>query len=88
MEYKEYAEEDYLQISGIQHFLFCRRQWALIHIEQQWEENYRTADGRIMHKNVHDAENHTKRGDLFVKRAMKVHSCRLGLSGECDETVM
>jgi len=32
----DYKEEDYLQLSGIQHFLFCRRQWALIHLEQQW----------------------------------------------------
>ena len=35
----EYAEDDYLMISGIQHFKFCRRQWALIHVEQQWAEN-------------------------------------------------
>ena len=38
----EYNEEDYLMLSGIQHFAFCRRQWALIHIEQQWAENYST----------------------------------------------
>ena len=44
-----YEEEDILQLSGIQHFLFCRRQWALIHVEQQWAENLRTADGRLMH---------------------------------------
>lgn len=38
----EYKEDDYLMISGIQHFMFCRRQWALIHIEQQWDENVHT----------------------------------------------
>lgn len=32
----EYDEEDYLQLSGLQHFAYCRRQWALIHLEQQW----------------------------------------------------
>ena len=37
-----FKEEDYLQLSGLQHFVFCRRQWALIHIEGQWAENYRT----------------------------------------------
>lgn len=42
----EYSEDDFLPLSGIQHFSFCRRQWALIHIEQQWNENYLTADGR------------------------------------------
>ena len=79
-----FDEEEYLQLSGIQHFLFCRRQWALVHVEQQWEENYRTADGRIMHKHVHDAEYHSKRKDLLTKRAMRVYSAGLGLSGECD----
>lgn len=30
-------EDEYLMLSGLQHFAFCRRQWALIHVEQQWE---------------------------------------------------
>ena len=51
-----YKEEEYLQLSGIQHFSFCRRQWALIHIEQQWAENVRTADGRILHEKAHDCD--------------------------------
>lgn len=33
-----YSEDEYLMLSGIQHFCFCRRQWALIHLEQQWAE--------------------------------------------------
>ena len=45
----EYAEDDYLMISGIQHFRFCKRQWALIHIEQQWAENEHTVIGELMH---------------------------------------
>ena len=48
--------EDYLMLSGIQHFSFCRRQWALIHIENQWQENLLTVDGQIMHKNSHKLE--------------------------------
>ncbi len=79
-----YGEDDYLQLSGVQHFAFCRRQWALIHIEQQWEENSRTVDGDIMHERVHDANFHEKRGDLVITRAMAVSSARLGISGECD----
>lgn len=79
-----YNEDEYLLLSGIQHFIFCRRQWALIHIEQQWNENYRTADGRIMHKNVHDSGFNEKRGDLIIARGMAVSSARLGISGECD----
>ncbi|MGN0674306.1 MAG: CRISPR-associated protein Cas4 [Oscillospiraceae bacterium] len=79
-----YSEDEYLLLSGIQHFVFCRRQWALIHIEQQWEENYRTVDGNIMHRNVHDSGFHEKRGELITARAMAVSSPRLGISGECD----
>ena len=79
-----YSEDEYLLLSGIQHYVFCARQWALIHIEQQWGENYRTADGQVMHRNVHDADLHEKRGDVIISRAMAVSSARLGISGECD----
>lgn len=43
-------EEDYLQISGLQHYRFCPRQWALIHLEQQWTENLRTTEGVLLHE--------------------------------------
>lgn len=79
-----YNEDEYLMLSGIQHFVFCRRQWALIHIEQQWAENFRTTDGEIMHKNVHDSSYNEKRKDTIITRAMAVSSSQLGISGECD----
>lgn len=79
-----YNEEDFLQISGLQHYSFCRRQWALIHIEQQWAENYRTIDGEILHKNAHDAGFQESRGDCLIMRGVYVHSSNLGLSGQCD----
>lgn len=79
-----YSEEDYLLLSGIQHFVFCRRQWALIHIEQQWEENLRTADGRIMHENAHDREFTELRHGVITVRSLPVHSAVMGISGECD----
>lgn len=81
---KRYNEEDYLMISGIQHFSFCRRQWALIHIEQQWEDNYRTVDGSIMHEHAHDDGVREKRGDKIITRGMHISSPLLGFSGECD----
>lgn len=79
-----YAEEDYLMLSGIQHFAFCRRQWALIHIEQQWEENYRTTAGELMHKKAHDEGAFEKRGNLLTVRGLRISSRELGLSGQCD----
>mgnify|MGYP002510419336 FL=1 len=80
----EYQEEDFLLLSGIQHFAFCRRQWALIHVEQQWEENVRTFEGRSMHEKAHDPFIKEKRGNIIIFRAMKVFSRTMGISGECD----
>lgn len=79
-----YDEEDFLQLSGIQHFAFCRRQWALAYIELQWQENVRTVEGRLLHEKAHDPDRREKRGDLIIVRAMPVHSRELGISGECD----
>ena len=79
-----YAEEDFLALSGLQHFVFCRRQWALIHIENQWLENYRTIDGALMHEKAHDRENEESRGNLLIKRGVSVYSAGLGVSGQCD----
>ena len=77
-------EQDVLQISGLQHFAYCPRQWALIYIEQQWQENGRTTDGRIFHSRAHDGPEHELRGDLLVLRGLRVASERLGISGTCD----
>ena len=79
-----YNEEDFLQLSGLQHFRFCRRQWALIHIEHQWAENYRTIDGAILHENAHDTDLQERRGDRFITRGVRVYSAELGVSGQCD----
>ncbi len=80
----EYNEESYLMLSGIQHFAFCRRQWALIHIENVWFENSRTAEGHILHKNVHEHYRSESRFDVVISRAMPIFSRELGLSGEYD----
>ena len=80
----EYTQDDYLMISGIQHFKFCRRQWALIHIEQQWAENMHTVMGELMHKKVHDPFLAEKRKDVLIVRALPISSRVLGVSGECD----
>ena len=79
-----YNETDYLQLSGIQHFSFCRRQWALIHIENQWAENLHTTEGKLMHERAHDASLRERRGDLLTVRDMRFSSAELGLSGACD----
>ena len=80
----DFNDEDFLQLSGLQHFKFCRRQWALIHIENQWAENYRTTDGAILHENAHNGAFSENRGDLLVTRDMRIFSRSLGVSGACD----
>lgn len=80
----EYTQDDLLPLSGIQHFLFCRRQWALIHVEQQWKENALTAEGRILHKRVDDPFFTETRNGVITARSVPVASYQLGLSGVCD----
>lgn len=77
-------QEDFLQLSGLQHFKFCQRQWALIHIENQWAENYRTTDGAILHEKAHDSTRSESRGDLLIMRDVRVFSPTMEVSGACD----
>lgn len=77
-------EDDYLMLSGIQHFQFCQRQWALIHIEQQWEENVRTIEGQYIHQKADQPFIREKRKDKLIVRGMPVKSHELKTSGICD----
>jgi CRISPR-associated exonuclease Cas4 len=78
-----YSEDDLLQLSALQHFIFCQRQCALIHIEQAWVENQFTAEGRIMHKDVHEAGEENRK-DVKIVRGLLLRSLELGLSGKSD----
>lgn len=81
----DYDEEDsYLMLSGIQHFQFCKRQWALIHIEQQWDENVRTIEGEHLHQKADEPFIREKRGDKLIVRAMPIKSKELKITGICD----
>lgn len=79
-----YAQEDFLQLSGLQHFAFCRRQWALIYVEKQWQDNLRTVEGDLFHERAHDEAQRERRGDTLILRGLPVASGRLGVSGQCD----
>ena len=78
------SDQFLLPLSGIQHFAFCRRQWALIHIENLWAENVRTVEGNIMHQRAHDESQTESRGDVLILRGLRIASEKLGLSGTCD----
>ncbi len=78
------AQHDPLLLSGLQHFAFCRRQWALIHIEQQWQENVRTVEGTLMHRNAHRENSFEMREGVLVARGLRIRSERLNVTGSCD----
>jgi CRISPR-associated exonuclease Cas4 len=78
-----YTEDDLIQLSALQHIVFCERQCALIHIEQLWDENLFTAEGRIMHDKV-DSANRESRGNIRIEYSVPIRSLRLGLIGKAD----
>jgi CRISPR-associated exonuclease Cas4 len=78
-----YQEDELLPLSALQHFAYCPRQFALIHIEQIWEENRFTAEGQVLHQRANSGEADT-RGDLHVARSLRLVSHTLGLTGIAD----
>lgn len=78
-----FTEEQLLPLSALQHWLFCPRQCALIHLEQVWAENKFTAEGQVLHQKAHDGADESKAG-VRITRSMSVRSLTLGISGQCD----
>lgn len=75
--------DDFLAISALQHYAYCPRQFALIHVEQVWAENRFTAEGRILHERVdsHEAE---QRKDVRYERSVLVKSKHYHIQGKMD----
>jgi len=78
-----YSEDELLPLSGLPHMAFCDRRWALIHIENVWEDNRFTAEGNLLHEKAHSGEIESRPG-VLVRRTLPIHSFRLGLSGQAD----
>lgn len=72
-----------LAISALQHFAYCPRQFALIHLEQAWSDNHFTAQGNVLHERV-DSQAAETRGAKRSERSVEVRSERLGLYGKLD----
>ncbi|WP_195854408.1 CRISPR-associated protein Cas4 [Aerococcus tenax] len=79
-----YDEDDYLMLSGIQHFYYSKRQWCLIHLEQQWADNQYTIEGQLLHEKADNPYLKEKRRNHFISRAVPVSSKQLGLTGILD----
>ncbi|MDR3049219.1 MAG: CRISPR-associated protein Cas4 [Elusimicrobiota bacterium] len=78
-----YRDDELLQLSGLQHLLYCPRQCALAYMEMQWADNSFTAKGIIMHDKVH-AEKIERRKNVVIERDMYIKSFSLGLVGKAD----
>lgn len=75
--------DDFIAISALQHYAFCPRQFALIHIEQAWEDNYFTADGQVLHQRVDSGVSEQRRG-IRSERGVLLRSDRYRLKGKMD----
>lgn len=73
----------FLPISALQHYAYCPRQFALIHVEQVWEENYFTADGRRLHERV-DGGQPEQRKDIRYERSVLLRSDKYHIAGKMD----
>ena len=78
-----YHDDEFIQLSALQHYLFCPRQCALAYMEMIWEDNRLTMLGNILHEHVHEA-GREKRGEVITARGLALISARLGLSGQAD----
>lgn len=78
-----YSDEDCIAISGLQHLAFCKRQWGIIHLEQEWAENFLTAEGRIMHERVDSGYQEFRKG-VRQYSGLHIRSQELGLYGRMD----
>ena len=78
-----YDEGDLVMISALQHYLFCPRRCALVHIEQQWQENKFTAEGRVLHERVHGGGREARKA-MRIEFDVPIRSLRLGVIGRAD----
>ena len=77
------SHEEMLMLSALQHYAYCPRQFALIHIEQVWAENRFTAEGNLLHERV-DSGAAEQRGKLRSERGVLLKSRQYGLTGKMD----
>ena len=79
----DWAEDDLVMISALEHYSYCPRQCALIHVEQTFDENLYTLRGRAVHERVDEPVAEFREG-VRVERALPLWSKRLGLIGKAD----
>lgn len=81
---KKFDEDERLPISSLKQFIYCKRRFALMYLNCDWGENYKIAEGDLLHKRVDDPYFNEKRGDVHTSRSVPVFSDRLNLYGVAD----
>jgi len=79
-----FTDDQLLPISALQHFNYCPRRAALIHVEGLWAENRFTAEGNVLHRRTHDAAKSESRPGVRIARSLEIRSYHLGLCGRAD----
>jgi len=79
-DYFEWEKIKSIPISALQHYIYCPRQFALIHIEEIYEENIYTIDGNIVHDRVDNQKIYNKN----VENSLPIWSDELGIYGVAD----
>lgn len=72
-----------IMLSALQHYSYCPRQCALIHVEQAFDENVHTMRGNTVHQRVDEPGFESFEG-VRSEKALPIWSERLGLIGKCD----
>ena len=72
-----------IMVSALEHYSYCPRQCALIHLEQSFDENIYTMRGRDVHENV-DVESSKEVAGVRYERALPIWCRRLNLTGKAD----
>jgi len=81
--FDEGGEATEVLISALEHYSYCPRQCALIHVEQTYDENMYTMRGKLMHERVDSGDAEANRG-IATQRAIPLWSERYGLRGKAD----
>jgi CRISPR-associated exonuclease Cas4 len=79
----QFDPDEYVMLSALQHYIYCPRQYALIHIDRVWDENLYTLRGQRVHQKV-DVPDDECIADIRIERALPLWSHRLGISGIAD----
>lgn len=79
-----YSEDNFIQLSALQHFLYCERRCALVHIEQIWQENRFTLEGEFMHEKADEQKVRSQGADIKIERGLLIRSLKLGITGKAD----